>query len=121
MTGEYLFQASQSARTEYGYYNENSSNTFEPRMNATLTRKGQVTLPKKYRDYLGVQSGEQVAFSLNPDGEVVVRAARPSTRLDKDAQRFAVTRGSLRTGKPTDALMALLRGYDQDAIDPGFQ
>jgi AbrB family looped-hinge helix DNA binding protein len=33
-------------------------------MTSTLTSKGQVTVPKKIRDYLGLQPGSTVAFSL---------------------------------------------------------
>lgn len=88
-------------------------------MNSTLTSKGQVTLPKKFRDYLGVAPGAAVTFGLAPDGEVVVRAAAKPARTRK--RRFDALRGTLRTGKSTDELMRLLRGYDADARDPGLK
>jgi len=38
---------------------------------ARLTRKGQCTLPRRIRDYLGVRPGDQVAFVLTDQGVVV--------------------------------------------------
>jgi AbrB family looped-hinge helix DNA binding protein len=89
-------------------------------MISTLTSKGQVTLPKKFRDYLGLTAGAAVAFAFGPDGEVIVRAASVQRRTRK-GQRFADLRGTLKTGKTTDQLMRLLRGYDADARDPGLK
>ncbi len=42
---------------------------------STLTRKGQVTIPKAIRDRLGIREGEKVFFVLRGD-EVVLRALR---------------------------------------------
>jgi antitoxin PrlF len=39
---------------------------------ATLTSKGQITLPKSIRQILGVDTGSSVAFDLRDDGEIVV-------------------------------------------------
>lgn len=41
---------------------------------ATLTAKGQITLPKPIRQVLGVDTGDKVAFDLR-DGEVLVTRA----------------------------------------------
>lgn len=41
---------------------------------ATLTSKGQITLPKSIRQALGVDTGGKIAFDLR-DGEVVVTRA----------------------------------------------
>ncbi len=35
---------------------------------ATVSSKGQVTLPKALRDHLGIQTGSRIRFSLAPDG-----------------------------------------------------
>lgn len=88
-------------------------------MNSTLTSKGQVTLPKKFRDYLGLQPGAVVGFSLGAHGEVIVSSADVKPRRGK--RRFDALRGSLATGKTTDALMSLLRDYDADARDPSLK
>lgn len=89
-------------------------------MATTLTSKGQVTLPKKFRDYLGLRPGSAVNFSLGPRGEVIVNPAA-SVEPAQSQRRFDSLRGSMVSGKSTDELMALLRGYDEDADDPGLQ
>jgi len=90
-------------------------------MTSTMTSKGQVTVPKRLRDYLGLKPGAEVEFELRPEGEVVVRPARPSRARRRAPSRFAKLRGTLKTGMTTDELMRLLRGYDQDANDPGLR
>ena len=44
-----------------------------------------------------------------------------SSRFSRSRSRFAALRGTRKTGMTTDALMNLLRGYDEDARDPGFK
>jgi antitoxin PrlF len=40
---------------------------------ATLTSKGQTTIPKPIRDGLGIKAGDRMTFTLMPDGVVVMR------------------------------------------------
>ena len=42
---------------------------------ATMTSKGQITLPKTVRRALGVDVGAKVAFELHEDGQIVVSRA----------------------------------------------
>lgn len=42
-------------------------------MLATITSKGQVTVPKNIRDQLNIQAGTQLDFTLNDDGTISVR------------------------------------------------
>lgn len=42
---------------------------------ATITSKGQITLPKAIRQALGVGAGDKVAFELRENGEVLVDRA----------------------------------------------
>jgi antitoxin PrlF len=41
---------------------------------ATLTSKGQTTIPKEIRDGLGLQPGDQMTFTMLSNGTVVMRA-----------------------------------------------
>jgi antitoxin PrlF len=45
---------------------------------ATLTSKGQTTIPKEIRDHLGLVPGDKLDFHIESDGRVVVRAATRS-------------------------------------------
>lgn len=44
-------------------------------MNATLTTKGQVTIPKTIRDKLNLRAGDKLDFRLDADGDLRVAAA----------------------------------------------
>lgn len=43
---------------------------------ATVTSKGQVTIPKEIRDRLELESGTEVEFVLDDDGQITVRRKR---------------------------------------------
>jgi antitoxin PrlF len=47
---------------------------------ATLTSKGQITLPKQVREHLHVSEGDRVEFVLGAGGEVQVRPVTGSVR-----------------------------------------
>ncbi|MBY5835433.1 AbrB/MazE/SpoVT family DNA-binding domain-containing protein (plasmid) [Rhizobium leguminosarum bv. viciae 248] len=75
-------------------------------MATTVTAKGQVTIPKRVRDLLGIVPGSQVDFHRAADGSVVLMRAdrkRPASRFEK-------LRGHAGKGLDTDAIMALTRG-----------
>jgi antitoxin PrlF len=40
---------------------------------ATVTNKGQTTIPKKIRDQLQIKAGDRLRFTLLPDGVVLIR------------------------------------------------
>ena len=40
---------------------------------ATITSKGQITLPREVRDHLHVREGDRVEFEIDREGEVRVR------------------------------------------------
>lgn len=45
---------------------------------ATLTSKGQTTIPKDIRDSLGLEPGHRLSFTLMPDGSVLMRVKSKS-------------------------------------------
>ena len=71
----------------------------------TVTRKGQVTIPKSVRDRLGIKPGSAVEFDLAADGRVVL--AKVGT--GRPASRFVALRGRAGKGLSTDEIMALTR------------
>ena len=89
---------------------------------STLTTKGQVTIPKRLRDYLGLSPGDKVGFEHADDGAVrIVAPHKPGRGKGGKATRFSALRGTRKTGMSTDEIMNLLRGYGDDAGDPGFK
>lgn len=77
-------------------------------MASTLTRKGQVTIPKQIRDALNIAPGCSIDFAVNGEGDIVMHkiGAGPSRKPD----RFELARGKADVKWRTDDLMALLRG-----------
>lgn len=49
-------------------------------MFATLTSKGQITLPKEIRDRLGLDAGAMLDFQVLPDNTITARAVKPDAR-----------------------------------------
>lgn len=47
-----------------------------------ITAKGQVTLKRDLLQHLGLKPGERVEFEKLPNGELRVRAARPTGTID---------------------------------------
>lgn len=45
---------------------------------ATLTSKGQTTIPKEIRDSLGMKPGDRMTFTQMPDGTVLMRVKTKS-------------------------------------------
>lgn len=79
-------------------------------MATAMTVKGQVTIPKKVRDALGLAPGDSVEFDVSDAGEVVVsRAGAPQAQ---QPDRFESARGKAQVKWRTDELMALLRDRD---------
>ena len=50
-------------------------------MEATLSSKNQVTIPKAVREYLHLQPGDRFKFFLQPDGAVVIMPCIPVSAL----------------------------------------
>ena len=80
-------------------------------MSHQVTSKGQVTIPKKVRDLLGIKPGTAVAFEPIADGRVVIVNAGQKSRKTKPS-RFAALRGTATVKMTTRQIMALTRGGD---------
>jgi antitoxin PrlF len=62
---------------------------------ATLTSKGQITIPKEVRDALGVEAGDRIEFVAQERGEYKVVAATRDVRhlkgmIDKPAKPVTI-------------------------------
>jgi antitoxin PrlF len=75
----------------------------------TVTTKGQVTIPKRIRDHLGVAAGSAVQFEIAAGGEVVLRCAG---KITAPSSRFDRLLGTATAGLTTDEIMAMTRGDD---------
>jgi antitoxin PrlF len=76
---------------------------------ARLTSKGQVTIPKRVRDYLGLKPGSTVEFAVTHEGQVLLKTTEPRPK-----SRFEALRGTAKPGMTTDELMRLTRGWGED-------
>ena len=76
-------------------------------MSATVTTKGQVTIPKPVRDLLGIEPGTKVDFRRNEHGEIVLTRAG-----NAPPSRFAKLLGHAGPGLSTDEIMAMTRGEE---------
>ena len=79
-------------------------------MSTRVTSKGQVTIPKKVRDHLGIRPGTAVDFEAGPDGRVVLVKKSGGTRARRKPSRFATLRGTATVKMSTREIMALTRG-----------
>lgn len=75
-------------------------------MTATVTSKGQITIPKRVRELMGIGPGSMVDFVRAEDGRIVLIKVGKKGRPD----RFARLLGSAGKGLSTDQIMAMTRG-----------
>ena len=75
-------------------------------MPMTVTSKGQVTIPKAVRDYLGIAPGSRVSFERTAAGRVELKPEKESRR----SSPFTSLRGHAGQGASTEEIMALTRG-----------
>jgi AbrB family looped-hinge helix DNA binding protein len=85
----------------------------ERSVTATVTAKGQVTIPAKVREALGIRTGDTLEIALAADGFV----ARPR-RLAFEALRGIVRTDRVVTGADIDRWIAERRGRPEDDAQP---
>jgi AbrB family looped-hinge helix DNA binding protein len=95
-----------------------------------VTSKGQVTIPKDVRERLGIQPGSDVGFA-EEGGKVVLinedqsKNETPGERMVRLMAEFGDhmrREGKMEPlGMSVDEYMDLIRGYSEDADDPGFK
>lgn len=77
-----------------------------------VTVKGQVTIPKRVREHLGIRPGSGVEFEVGPQGDVLLRKAGPPSKRARPRSRFAAVRGVATVRMRTEEILALTRGKD---------
>jgi AbrB family looped-hinge helix DNA binding protein len=77
-------------------------------MATNVTSKGQVTVPKSVRDYLGLKPGVAVIFERVASGEIVLRTAKRAAK--PRLSPFAKLRGRATVKMKTEEILALTRG-----------
>ncbi|MDD2808300.1 AbrB/MazE/SpoVT family DNA-binding domain-containing protein [Rhodoferax sp.] len=78
-------------------------------MGYALTVKGQVTLPKAIRDFLGVSPGQEIDYEALSDGRVVIFPVRRQAAQSNPYQQLL---GVGLRKRPTDEIMRETRGED---------
>lgn len=78
-------------------------------MATTVTSKGQVTIPKRVRDGLGLKAGSKVEIEMQP-GRVATLKPLGKAKKSAYARRIESVRGILKTDMTTDEIMEMLRG-----------
>ncbi|HEY4199620.1 MAG TPA: AbrB/MazE/SpoVT family DNA-binding domain-containing protein [Devosiaceae bacterium] len=73
-------------------------------MAATVTAKGQITIPKAVRDALGVKPGSKVDFKRLANGQIAIVKEGSAPKSP-----YAKALGHAGAGLSTDELMRLLR------------
>jgi AbrB family looped-hinge helix DNA binding protein len=83
-------------------------------MPTTVTRKGQVTIPKHIRDSLSLEPGCKLIFDVNKEGELVLRKDGPIGERRPDRFDRAVGAAEIKWNGTTDEYMEFIRGYSDD-------
>lgn len=80
-----------------------------------VTTKGQVTIPKKIRDTLGIEPGDEVAFEETEAGYTIRKEAPTTAEGDDPFEKY---RGSADSDQTMPERMRRLRGeYPRDVSD----
>ncbi|MBS0279441.1 MAG: AbrB/MazE/SpoVT family DNA-binding domain-containing protein [Proteobacteria bacterium] len=78
-------------------------------MSTTVTSKGQVTIPKRVRDALGLKPGSKVQIGVEMPGTAILRPAGKPKKSEY-RKRLDNVRGTLKLDMTTDEMMKFLRG-----------
>jgi antitoxin PrlF len=98
-------------RGDYTSYDKDG----QPRSAGMATRiraNGQLTVPPRVREALGLAPGDRVQFQLNGNGAVVLRKAPASRPESPRRTERAHARRDAQMRRRAEELLALLRGLD---------
>jgi AbrB family looped-hinge helix DNA binding protein len=81
----------------------------------TVTKHGQATIPKRFREKLGIDAPGKVLFRETEDGEVIVEHVRSPSEMRGFAARSEAT-----TDKPATEILREKRKQDRKERDARF-
>lgn len=82
---------------------------------ATVTSKGQVTIPKRIRDELDLNAGTELEFVLEEDGTIRVRPKEPAMDRLRDVKEQLAEHDVDVEEMRRDSKAAWSSHYDEDA------
>ncbi len=91
-----------------GWYYIFAKSKTEAEMTTTITVKGQVTLPKKVREAVGLKPGDKVEVRATATGGVYIE--KPGASRNYRQRLEAVAKRRIIRGITTDELMEMSRG-----------
>ena len=71
---------------------------------ATLTSKGQTTIPREVREFLKLKPGDKMEFKLSPDGQTVILKA---ANIHVSSLRGILKREGMKPYNPEERKIAL--------------
>ena len=77
-----------------------------------VTKHGQATIPKRFREKLGIEAPGKVLFRETEDGEVIVEQVRSPSEMRGFAARHEAT-----TNRPATEILQEKREQDQNERD----
>jgi len=77
-----------------------------------VTKHGQATIPKRFREKLGIEAPGKVLFRETEDGEVIVEQVRSPSEMRGFAARHEAT-----TDRPATEILQEKREQDQNERD----
>jgi AbrB family looped-hinge helix DNA binding protein len=80
-----------------------------------VTKHGQATIPKRFREKLGITAPGKVLFRETEDGEVIVEQVRSPNEM-----RGFAARSEASTDKPASELLREKREQDREERDAQF-
>lgn len=80
-----------------------------------VTKHGQATIPKRFREKLGIEAPGKVLFRETEDGEIIVEQVRSPSEM-----RGFAARGEASTDKPSTEILREKREQDREERDEQF-
>jgi AbrB family looped-hinge helix DNA binding protein len=80
-----------------------------------VTKHGQATIPKRFREKLGIEAPGKVLFRESEDGEIIVEQVRSPSEM-----RGFAARSEASTDKPASEILREKREQDREERDAMF-